>query len=198
MNHTDPLFVLSSEERSSVNPLPEPIRAGEWSDLTFFARPIHEPGREWLTGFERALNRVDVPVELRSKSKYRLAWTDIEFLREEVVSEWPHWGCGAVHETGHQKALHSLSNEVAGGTVGPGRSTKKIAPLADRQLRTWYEQRVRELTTRGETSSGEQDWEAAKQEFQGRITRARVRALREELAPEHWRQQGRRSAWKES
>lgn len=198
MSHTDPLFVLSSEEQSYVNPLPEAVRAGEWNDLTFFARPIHEPGQDWMTGFERAFNRSDEPVELRSKSKYRLAWTDIEFLGEEVVREWPHGECGAVHEPGNQEAPYSPSNEIAGGTAGPGRSTKKIAPLADRQLRTWYEQRVRELTTRGEPSSGEQDYVAAKQEFGVRVTRARVRRLREELASEQWKQQGRRSARRES
>ena len=74
---TDIGFVLCSEEYSYLDPSPEPIRAGEWRDLTFFARPIHQPGEEYLKGFERALNQSNVPVELRSKSKYRLAWIDV-------------------------------------------------------------------------------------------------------------------------
>jgi hypothetical protein len=198
MDHTDPMFVLSSEQYGYVNPSPEPIRPGEWSDLAFFARPIHQPGQDYLIGFERALNQSDVPVELRSKSKHRLAWVDVEFLREDVVREWFDQGLGTELEPIDQKTPGSPSDAIEGRSAEAGLSAWRMAPVPDRQFRTWYQQRVRELTTRGETSSGEQDWEAAKQEFPRRVTRARVRALREELAPEHWKQQGRRSARREN
>ena len=198
ISHTDPSFVTFSEEYSYVNPLPEPIRPGEWRDLAFFARPIQRPGEDYLTGFERALNQSDVPIELRSKSKNRLAWMDLKFLREDVVREWPNDRFGAELEPVDQKTPGSPSDGIAAGSAEAGRSARRTTPVPDRQFRTWYQQRVCELTARGETSSGEQDWEAAKQGFPGRVTRARVRALREELAPEHWRQQGRRSARRES
>jgi hypothetical protein len=67
------------------------------------------------------------------------------------------------------------------------------APLSDRDLRLWYQQRIEELISSGETASGEGDWEVVKGRFPGRVTRARLRALRDELAPEHWKRQGRRS-----
>jgi len=49
------------------------------------------------------------------------------------------------------------------------------------------------LVERGEGSSNEKDWEAAKQELAGRVTRTRVRELREQLVPAGWKKQGRRS-----
>jgi hypothetical protein len=41
--------------------------------------------------------------------------------------------------------------------------------------------------------SGEADWEAAKQQFSGRVTRIRLRQVRDQFAPAHWKKQGRRS-----
>jgi hypothetical protein len=67
------------------------------------------------------------------------------------------------------------------------------APLSDRDLRSWYQQRIQELISSGEMASGEADWEVVKGRFPGRVTRARLRALRDELAPEDWKKQGRRS-----
>ena len=198
ISHTDIGFVLCSEEYSYLDPSPEPIRAGEWRDLTFFARPIHQPGEEYLKGFERALNQSNVPVELRSKSKYRLAWIDVEFLREDVVREWPNEGFAAEPTPIAQKIAGSPFEAIVNGSAEARPSARRMAPAADHQLRTWYQQRMRELSARGETSSGEQDYVAAKQEFGKRVTRARLRAVREELAPEQWRQQGRRAARSES
>jgi hypothetical protein len=194
MSHTDPGFVLSSEEYSCLDTSPEPIRLGEWRDLAFFARPIRQPGEDYLTGFQRAFNQSDGPVELRSKSKYRLAWMDVEFLREDVMREWANVELGAEPDPTHQKAPGLPFDGIAGGAVEAGLSAGRMAPVSDRDLRTWYQQRVRALTTRGETSSGEQDYVAAKQEFGERATRARLRAVRKEVAPVQWRQQGRHSA----
>jgi hypothetical protein len=191
MSHTDPGFVLSSEEYSCLDTSPEPIRLGEWRDLAFFARPIRQPGEDYLTGFQRAFNQSDGPVELRSKSKYRLAWMDVEFLREDVMREWANVELGAEPDPTHQKAPGLPFDGIAGGAVEAGLSAGRMAPVSDRDLRTWYQQRVRALTTRGETSSGEQDYVAAKQEFGERVTRARLRAVRKEVAPVQWRQQGR-------
>jgi hypothetical protein len=67
------------------------------------------------------------------------------------------------------------------------------APLSARDLRSWYQQRIRELILSSKTASGEADWKAARQQYPERVTRARLRALRNELAPQHWKKQGRRS-----
>jgi hypothetical protein len=81
----------------------------------------------------------------------------------------------------------------ADGTGRIGLSTTRAPPLSDRDLRSWYEIRVSELMARGEAASGEADWEAAKQQFSGRVTRARLRAMRDQFAPVDWKKQGRRS-----
>jgi hypothetical protein len=73
-----------------------------------------------------------------------------------------------------------------------GESTKPAPPVSDRDLRTWYEKRVTELTASGEAPSGEADWEAARRQFPERVTRNRVRELRDQLAPREWKKQGRR------
>jgi hypothetical protein len=70
-------------------------------------------------------------------------------------------------------------------------------PLSDRELRAWYQERIRNLLGLGKTASGEADWEAVKRRYLGRVTRARIRALREELAPADWKKQGRRSLLRE-
>jgi hypothetical protein len=71
---------------------------------------------------------------------------------------------------------------------------EETAPVSDRELRSWYEHRVQELLVWGKPASGEADWKAAKRRFADRVTRIRVRALREKLAPETWKKQGRQSA----
>jgi hypothetical protein len=75
-----------------------------------------------------------------------------------------------------------------------GKSAKRRPPVSDRDLRLWYEERVAELIAGGEASSGQADWEAAKLQFSGWITRSRVRELRDQLAPPEWQKQGRRRA----
>jgi hypothetical protein len=73
-----------------------------------------------------------------------------------------------------------------------GESTKRPPPVSDRDLRSWYEERVTELIAGGGAPSGQADWEAAKRQFSGWITRSRVRELRDQLAPSEWKKQGRR------
>jgi hypothetical protein len=184
----------NSEEYSRVNPVPEPISTGEWRDLAFFARPVHKAGEEYLIGFARALEELNSPVELRSNSKHRLAWLDVEFSQENLAHEWPHAGREVERDAVKHEANTGLSADLGGGAARPGLSVKRKAPVSDRELRSWYQKRVSELTGGGMTSSSEQDWEAAKREFSGRVTRARLRAVREEMTPEYWKKQGRRSA----
>jgi hypothetical protein len=192
ISHTDPEFVYCSEAYSYIKPAPEPIPKGEWRrDLAFFVRPLLKPGEDYLTGLERAFEQSDAPVELRSKSKNRLAWLDVEFSREDVT---PDAEDEAPLEAVKKETHRGVFANRGGGSSEPGLPIGRTAPVAERELRSWYRKRVLELTTRGETSSGEEDWEAAKQEFPGRATRARLRAMREEHAPGPWKQQGRRSA----
>src|SRR5258705_6599 len=65
--------------------------------------------------------------------------------------------------------------------------------MGEGRLPWWYEKRVLELIAQGEAASGEADWDAAKRQFSGRVTRARLRAMRDQLAPADWKRQGRRS-----
>ena len=93
-----------------------------------------------------------------------------------------------------------LSGERSGGSEGvAGADTlselavRGVTPLSDRDLRSWYEQRVQELTKWGKTASGEADWKAVRRQYPGRVTRARLRALRKIYAPADWKKLGRRS-----
>ena len=93
-----------------------------------------------------------------------------------------------------------LSGERSGGSEGvAGADTlselavRGATPLSDRDLRSWYEQRVQELTKWGKTASGEADWKAVRRQYPGRVTRARLRALRKIYAPADWKKLGRRS-----
>ena len=79
LSHTDPGFVGLSEEYSYINPTLEQISTGEWRDLAFFARPVPKAGEAYLIGFAGALEELSSPIELRSNSKHRLAWVDVEF-----------------------------------------------------------------------------------------------------------------------
>jgi hypothetical protein len=95
-------------------------------------------------------------------------------------------------DIGDQK-LAQVSQAMIGGTAEIGSSTKPAPPLSDRDLRSWYEERVAELTAGGEASSGEADWQAAKRQFPGRITRSRLRQVRDQFAPADWKKQGKRA-----
>src|SRR5882672_1917749 len=91
------------------------------------------------------------------------------------------------------QVLTEVSPAMAAGTAQIRLSTKPAAPVSDRDLSSWYEKRVSELMARGEAASGEADWEAAKRQFSGRVTRIRLREVRNQFAPADWKKQGRRS-----
>jgi hypothetical protein len=88
INTYDPNFVFFSEEHGRLQPWFDQISPGEWKDLAFFARPTLVAGEPYQVGLARALGRLDSPVELCSRSKYRLAWSYVEFCRDDVVREW--------------------------------------------------------------------------------------------------------------
>jgi hypothetical protein len=87
MDHHDPNFVWFADYYSRLQSWFEPISADEW-DLIFFARPIPKTGEQYHEAVARALDQLDSPVELRSVSKYRLAWMDIEFWQDDVIRGW--------------------------------------------------------------------------------------------------------------
>jgi hypothetical protein len=96
----------------------------------------------------------------------------------------------------HPRPPKSDGTAHAVGATQIGLSTTRAPPLPDRDLRSWYEKRVSELMARGEAASGEADWEAAKRQFSGRVTRNRLRNVRNQFAPVDWKKQGRRSSGK--
>ena len=192
MDHHDPEFVWFADHHSRLQTWVEPISADEWKDLTFFARPIPKTGEQYHLAAARALDQLHSPVELRSLSKYRLAWKDIEFWQDDVIRGWAGAGDVARQDDARREPLFDAAGRPTAGTA-LRLLTKGASQLSDWDLRMWYDRRVTELRARGETSSGEADWEAARQHFSGRVTRARLRAVRDELAPAGWRKQGRRS-----
>jgi hypothetical protein len=191
--HWDPTFVQYADEYGELRSSFDAISAAEWKDLTFFARPTPGVNELHHVALTRALDQLASPVELRSMSKSRIAWQDVEFRRDDVIREWPHASDAAKPNEGEREPRL----EAAGATIAESAalrlSTKGPAPLSVLDLRLWYERRIAQLIRRGETSSGEDDWTAAKQEFDGRVTRARVRETREQFAPAAWKKQGRRS-----
>jgi hypothetical protein len=65
---------------------------------------------------------------------------------------------------------------IAGERASIG-SARPAASISNRDLRSWYAQRVSELEASGEASSGEADWKAAQQQIPGRATRSRIRQV---------------------
>jgi hypothetical protein len=88
IDHSDPLFVVVSDQFGGPQSSFEAISADEWNDLTFFARRTPGMDRRYEVGLEQALTQLVSPVELRSLSKHRLAWRDVEFWRADVIREW--------------------------------------------------------------------------------------------------------------
>jgi len=85
----DPHFIWFADEHGDLQPWQELIPSDEWEDLTFFARPTPADGEQYRDAVVRALNELSLAVELRSKSRSRLAWANLEFSRDEVMREWP-------------------------------------------------------------------------------------------------------------
>lgn len=186
-----PDFVQFADEYGEPRPSSDAISAAEWKDLTFFARPTPRMSEPYHVALTLALDELASPVELRSDKKARLAWKDVEFRRDDVIREWSLAGDTA--EPNEREPRSASAGKATGGTPALSLSARGPAPVSPRDLHLWYEGRLAELMQRGETSSGEDDWGAAKQQFAGRVTRARVRAAREQFAPLDWKKQGRRS-----
>lgn len=181
INLYDPQFVWFSEQNGQLEAWLEEILTYEWSDLAFFARPTLVAGEPYHTGLAPALDSLASPVELYSRSKHRLAWNDVEFYRDDVVREWTH----PDHDA-------RRFDPPAKPPLNPGIRVVR-APLSDHDLRCWYQKRIETLTACGRSSSGEEDWAAAKGQFSDRVTRARVRSIRDQWAPLKWHKQGRRT-----
>jgi hypothetical protein len=193
ISHFDPAFVHFADEYGEPRSSFDAISDAEWKDLAFFARPPPGMSEPYHVALTLALDQLASPVELRSVSKRRLAWKDVEFWPDDVIRGWPRASDAAEPNEAERELRSDAAGEATGGRPALRLSTRGPAPLSDRDLRLWYEGRVAELMQRGETSSGEDDWGVAKQQFAGRVTRARVRELREQFAPAGWKKQGRRS-----
>jgi hypothetical protein len=121
------------------------------------------------------------------------SWIETEQMRHWLAGWLPRDLCQR-WDTAHGSARPATTDAAA--SAQPTASTiepTKTTPVSDRHLRKWYETRIEELTKRRDTSSGEDDWAAAQQYFTGRVTRARVRAIRNRYSPAGWRKQGRRA-----
>jgi hypothetical protein len=180
IDHRDVQFVLFADQYGWPQSSFEAMAAREWKDLTFFARPTPKMDRQYDVALEQALAQLVSPVELRSLSKHRLAWRDVEFWRADVIREWPQARLVRPQNEDEHEPRSDPELARAGRPISK-LLTSRPAPLSDHDLRSWYEARVAELIKRGETSSSEDDWQMAQRQFPDRVKRARVRAAREEL-----------------
>jgi hypothetical protein len=107
-----------------VDPLPYVIAAsGVGSE---HLGSILKTGEQYHEATARALDQLDAPVELRSVSKHRLAWKDIEFRHDE----WSENGSGRrCCRTKRGEAL-SAAEEMAGAKAQkPDRDYRGKVPL---------------------------------------------------------------------
>lgn len=180
IDHHELNFLLLSEQHGHLDASLDEISADEWKDLAFFARPTLKAGEQYRCALARAFDELGSPVELRSISKHRLAWKDVEFRRDDVIRKWAH---------------PSDADEPSAAEREPPLAGMRViaAPVSEGELRGWYQRRISELSAQDQTSSGEADWEAAKKQFPDCVTRARVRSIRKACAPPAWKKQGRRA-----
>ncbi len=126
----------------------------------------------------------------------RPTFNDAQFRIEDaitftdVVVHWPKLveelqSAGFKLKARRQKSTRSLA---VTGTTPATASALPRPTLPDDNLRTWYEKQVE----KDDPTSEAADWAAARVKFGARVRRDQVRQIRRELAPEAWRQQGRR------
>jgi hypothetical protein len=84
----------------------------------------------------------------------------------------------------------SLAKCLSGPEPGPKRS----GPILRSDIQRWYRDRIREIEASGSIPSRDDDWEAAREQFEKPISRDEIPRLRNELAPSHWKKGGRRRA----
>lgn len=72
---------------------------------------------------------------------------------------------------------------------------RRPAPVSDRELKRWYEDRRIAMTLASEVLSRADDLQAAKEMFGERVTNRRVEKLRRDEAPFEWTRRGRRRGW---
>jgi hypothetical protein len=193
ISHPDPAFLEIAKQLTSAD-----ARAREEERASQLGQSLVEDFRARLTsgegvvtGFQPpSLKRETIPAELCSE----LSLNFEDGMAKGGGYTFSHVRIFKTVDSDRSgQVLTEVSQAMAAGTVQIGLSTKSAAPVSDRDLRSWYEKRVSELMARGEAASGEADWEAAKRQFSGRLTRIRLRKVRNQFAPADWKKQGRRS-----
>jgi len=95
-----------------------------------------------------------------------------------------------------QRAAQKMPRFLQSGTSSTPRlaatGLPKKRPPAARDLRSWYQQRIRDFKKAGKQPSREDDYQDANRQFEARVTHDMIALLRRELAPE-WTEKGRRS-----
>ena len=198
ISHSDPALLVFTRREVAKQLTSAGARAREEERVSQLCQSLVEDFRARLssdegvvTGFQPpSLKRVTIPAELCSELNLN--------FKDGVAT-------GGGYTFNHVRIFKSVDSDrggqgltegsqgVTAGTAQIEWSTKPAAPVSERNLRLWYEKRVLELMARGEAVSGEADWEAAKQQFSGRVTRIRLRQVRDQFAPAHWKKQDRRS-----
>ena len=143
----DPAFVRFADEYGEPRSSFDEISAADWKDLNFFARATLGTNEPYHVALRAALDQLASPVELRSVSKCRLAWRDVEFRRDDVTEVW-----SLSYPAKPNEVRCGPRTEAAGEATGGTRlSTRRNAPLSNRDLHRWYQERIAELAARDES-----------------------------------------------
>ena len=124
------------------------------------------PAEQWSD-----LSFYDDPPHVAPKHYFRpgaVRWHEVRGRREEVLAIWPD--------------KLAEANE-AGIIRAPAVSSKRVSSKA---LTAWYKERVKEQKIANARPGEREDFKAAKDKFDSRVTRDSIRELRHELAPDEW------------
>jgi hypothetical protein len=135
VDNNNPAIIWFAENHGRLEAWSDEISADEWKDLAFFARPTLAVGEQYQLALTRAFDQLDSPVELRSKSKHRLAWRDVEFRRDDVMRAFPYPSDAPEYASPEPEPTVVTGVRVKYGIAVP-------LPISDRDLRRWYERGV--------------------------------------------------------
>src|SRR5258708_21222375 len=109
------------------------------------------------------------PCSLRPRDEYGPSWTDVIFSADAVQAVFP--------------PATSVSFEGATPIESLGRVPSRQAPIPEAELRSWDESWVRQCQQARRMPSPDDDYEAATQRFERRVTQRRLPALRNTTHP---------------
>jgi hypothetical protein len=130
----------------------------------------------------------------KSTLLHRHSYLPLTIRFDQVRGHWPKL-VEVLQEAGFEIRVSATPKQTRSLCVAK-RTTSSPLPrptVSALKFRAWYEARVKEHIKRGEQTSEDDDWKAARNKFGKKVRRQQVRDLRPDLVPAEWRIQGRRS-----